>query len=100
MSYPYLSLFLGTGDDDEVPESDFMKAFKVANFNIVEQPLQGTHLSETPCAQHAASVLQVDVRTKTRAIVMKQNVCDECCVGCAVHEALRWVVPGTYPRMS
>ena len=25
-----------------VPESDFMKAFKVANFNIVEQPIQGT----------------------------------------------------------
>ena len=30
------------GDDGEVPESDFMKAFKVANFNIVEQPVQGT----------------------------------------------------------
>ncbi len=28
-----------------MPESDFMKAFKVANFNIVEQPIQGTR----PC---------------------------------------------------
>ena len=24
-----------------MPESDFMKAFKVANFTIVEQPVQG-----------------------------------------------------------
>ena len=31
------------GDEDEVPESDFMKAFKVANFTIVEQPVQGVH---------------------------------------------------------
>ena len=39
---PYTSAGLVAGDEEEMPESDFMKAFKVANFNIVEQPIQGT----------------------------------------------------------
>ena len=34
------SVFIA-GEEEEMPESQFMRAFKVANFTIVEQPPEG-----------------------------------------------------------